>query len=94
MEDYFNIHSCESCNNLILLRDKKDEIFPCPLCGTLNSVEENLMAGTLTLVSPPVICENDPKDKKSVLLRDLDDDMDKSIRVLLDRGWKLKFTGD
>jgi len=28
-----------------------------------------------------------------VLLRDLDDDMDKSIRVLLDRGWKLKFTG-
>jgi DNA-directed RNA polymerase subunit M/transcription elongation factor TFIIS len=89
--EYFTIHSCENCANLLLVTRKEDEIFPCPVCGAINCVDEDLLTGVLTLESPKTIVVNEDNNKNTVSLQEQSPEVHKSIEVLIQNGWKLKF---
>ena len=93
MENYFNIHTCEQCDTVIYL-DKYRQIFECPVCGLLSITDDNRLIGTLSLKSPEVLCDQDPNHENIVLLNSIDSETDEAIRVLLEKGWRLKFSTD
>ena len=93
-DPYFNLHYCEVCDNILLMR-KKEKIFPCPLCGCLNESDElDDRKVILRIVSPKMMCEQDPDNEDTVVLKDLNPELDGAIRVLVENGWTLKFIDD
>jgi len=95
----YKLFLCESCENLISVKDNTESTFTCPVCGCINDrIRKDIFVGKLTAISPNVSCESDNDDDENehfvpLTLADLDDEVYEAMIVLLQYGWVIKFEG-
>jgi predicted RNA-binding Zn-ribbon protein involved in translation (DUF1610 family) len=87
---------CESCENLISMKDNDKPLFTCPVCGCLNDrIRKTIYEGHLCITGPTVECEidNDRDEGSPFVITDLDPEVSDALHILMDAGWSIKFKG-
>jgi len=84
---------CESCSNIISIKQNKKLVFVCPVCGALNErVFPKDAYGHLEVVSPTLKCRILIEEEQgSVVIKDVDEDLEFALSILTKYGFRILF---
>lgn len=91
----YQILECPQCKIMLSVKDDNDQVYACPVCGTLNEkITKKSFHGVLTISSPEEQYEMNMEDGKGMLsFSEGQTDLKKAVETLIKHGWKMKFQG-
>lgn len=92
----YKLLACEDCENVVSVLDNEDDVFICPICGTINDRKRSIMyKGALTITSPDMRCKIGTDEEEGVIgVADADEDLLFALTILGKYGWNMRFKGE
>ena len=88
---------CEGCGNIVSVNKNHKPTFVCPACGCINTRDRiTQREGYIKLVSPKIkgIVNTDDLEQNALIFPTLPVEIQESIMILNNSGWKIIFKND